>query len=170
MEIAYTISRAAFSGCLTYRYTLERGWRDGGLGRYLNFLMLNPSTADEIRLDPTVTRCVGYARRWGYDGLVVTNIFALRSTDPRRLREVEDPVGPHNDEHIQRVAKLAALVVCAWGTHGAFLDRGRRVVEMLTASENTLHCLGVTKDGHPRHPLYLRGDAVPVPLAALTKP
>lgn len=164
MVSEYTKSTAEFSDCKLYRYTLERWWSPQAKGRYINFLMLNPSTADEFQLDPTVTRCVGFARKWGFGGLVVTNIFALRSTDPQRLREVEDPTGPHNDEAIQKVAKLAGLVVCAWGVHGAVGDRGRRVIEMLAASEVPLYCLGVTKDGFPRHPLYIRGDTRPLRL------
>lgn len=160
-------SNAIFSPCRTWRYVLVRRW---GAGQVCNFLCLNPSTADEANDDPTVRRCIGFARKWGFGGLVVTNIFALRSTDPQALLEVEDPVGPDNDEAIQKIATLAELVVCAWGVHGDLLERHRRVIEMLTASEVSLYCLGVTKDGFPRHPLYIRGDTRPVPLIDSSRP
>lgn len=124
--------------------------------------MLNPSTADETHLDPTVTRCCGYARRWGYGAIEVVNIFAYRSTDPKGLLAVADPVGEENDQHILAAVEDAALVVAAWGVHGALQDRGR-IVQDLIADRCALTSLGVTKDGHPRHPLYLRADAVPVP-------
>lgn len=163
---SYTKAAAVFSPCRRWRYTLDRwwspfAWHEGG--RYANFLMLNPSTADETVLDPTVARCVGFARRWGYDGLVVTNIFACRGTDPKCLYAAEDPVGPENNEYVQKVARQASLVVCAWGVHGVLRGRGRQVAAMLTASEIPLYCLGVTKAGHPRHPLYLSNEVTPAP-------
>lgn len=163
----YTRTDAVLSPCKLYRYSLERwwspfAWHEGG--RYVAFTMLNPSTADSVKLDPTVTRCLGFAKSWGYDGLIVTNIFAYRSTDPKKLydcTEFMDPIGPDNNEYIQKIAKQASLVICAWGVHGELMDRGRQVVEMLTASEVELYCLGVTKGNHPRHPLYVKGTTKP---------
>lgn len=151
---------AVFDPTRTYRYSLYREWGDPG--NKVVFVMLNPSTADEVRLDPTVTRCCGYARRWGYGAIEVVNIFAYRSTDPKGLLAVADPVGEENDQYILAAVEDAALVVAAWGVHGALQDRGRIVQELL-ADRCALTSLGVTKDGHPRHPLYLRADAVPVP-------
>jgi len=158
----FTKSSAQFSPCKLYRYTLERWWSPFAVGKYVNFVMLNPSTADATRLDPTVNRCVGFAQRWGYGGLIVTNIFALRSTDPKRLKKVDDPIGPDNDEAIVTAASRAALVICAWGnwgrlpTHGPYLSRSREVIERLSDIE--LFCLGQTKAGFPKHPLYVRAD------------
>src|SRR6185437_4527136 len=101
------------SPCGLYRYTLTREVSDGGKGT-VNFLMLNPSTADAEEDDPTITRCINYTRDWGYDRLVVTNLFALRSTDPAGLRTAEKPIGPENNRHIRVEAAHAQLVVCAW--------------------------------------------------------
>lgn len=144
---------AIFSPCLTYRYNLWRRWDDDKPA--CGFIMLNPSTADENTLDPTLRRCVSFANQWGYGSLYVANIFALRSTDPKTLYASRDPVGPSNEAAIRAVAGLADLLVCAWGVHGALHGRGKEVREMLTAPR----CLGTTKDGHPRHPLYLPRDA-----------
>jgi hypothetical protein len=153
---------AVFDETEAYRYTLGRRWDDAG-GRVC-FCLLNPSTADASVLDPTLTRCYGYARRWGFGAMDVTNVFALRSTDPKGLRGVDDPVGPDNDAHIVELALGADLVVVGWGTHARLLDRHARVIELL-AGVCPLTCLGVTKDGYPRHPLYLRKDLEPVDFA-----
>ena len=151
---------AVFDPSRTYRYSLYREWGDPS--HKATFIMLNPSTSDETHLDPTVTRCCGYARRWGYGAIEVVNIFAYRSTDPKGLLAVADPVGEENDQYILAAVEDAALVVAAWGVHGALQDRGRIVRELL-ADRCALTCLGRTRAGHPRHPLYLRRDAVPTP-------
>ena len=153
---------ASFSPDRRYRYWLESklGDRDG----VCMFLMLNPSTADEVRSDPTVTRCKGFARGWGYGSLWVCNIFALRSTRPDALIASPDPSGPENDRHILEYARKADRVVCAWGNHGAHRDRGERVLRMLEdrgLSARMCH-LGLTKHAQPRHPLYLRASTRPV--------
>jgi hypothetical protein len=119
---------------------------------------LNPSTADEVRNDPTVARCVNYARRWGLGGLIMMNAFAVRGTNPRVLREVPDPVGPDNDFWLSRMAREASLIVAAWGNHGLWLERQTKVLSLI---DREVYCLGVTKQGAPRHPLYLRKDAEP---------
>lgn len=142
---------ALFSPCRTYRYTLTRDWADGP--RAL-FVMLNPSTATEVVIDPTVRRCLGFAKAWGMAGLTVVNLFALRATDPKALYDHPDPVGPDNDHHLAEQASRAGLVVAAWGTHGALDDRDRNVMALLDGVD--LHCLGRTQSGHPRHPLYVR--------------
>ena len=156
MDNRFTKMGAKFDSERRFRYTLWRAWQNDGK-RYVNFIMLNPSTADELALDPTVTRCCGFAKDWGYDAVYVTNIFALRATDPRELYAVTDPVGPANDQYICETAKGAALVVVAWGAHGRFRDRGFEVAEML--AEFKPKCFGLTKQGQPKHPLYLRRDS-----------
>lgn len=164
MDIVFTHSGATFDATERYRYMLERDWVKHPK-RLCNFVMLNPSTADAKVLDPTVTRCVGYARDWGYDGLIVTNIFAFRSTNPKLLRAVDDPVGPDNDAAILAAAYRSELVIAAWGTHGKLDGRGRAVAEQLRqAMQSDLKCLGVTKHGHPKHPLYLCRDTQPQPM------
>lgn len=119
--------------------------------------MLNPSTADARRDDPTVRRCIGFARDWGYGGIEVVNIFALRATDPRELRSARDPIGPRNDAFILRAAAGSPVVV-AWGIHGALGDRGVLALKLFGARSRLL-ALGRTRSGAPRHPLYLRRDA-----------
>jgi hypothetical protein len=143
-------SGAEFSDCRKWRYLLWRRW--DGAGPVANFLMLNPSTADEARLDPTCARARAYAEAWGYGALIVTNIFGWRSTDPRALKRVKDPVGSGNDAAIARAAKESDLVVCAWGNHGA--ERAKRIRELLDGIP--LHALKVTGSGQPGHPLYLK--------------
>ncbi len=121
------------------------------------FCLLNPSTADARALDPTLTRCLGFARRWGFGHMEVVNAFALRSTQPALLRKHRDPVGPDNDRAILRAAKRADLVVIGWGTHAALDDRHGAVLELLRGV-CIPHCFAVTKAGYPKHPLYLPGD------------
>jgi len=123
--------------------------------------MLNPSTADASRLDPTVRRCAGFATTWGAGALEVTNLFALRATDPNELRSAEAPIGEGNDEAILAGALAADLVVCGWGIHGSLGDRHHDVLMLLFGAGVQPTVLGLTKDGHPRHPLYLRGDLLP---------
>lgn len=142
-------SSASFSRCKQYRYTLTRTW-DAALPKVM-FVGLNPSTADAEVDDPTVRRCVRFARDWGFGGLVLTNLFAYRSTDPQRLKTAADPVGPENDLAIRRACKSVTCVIVAWGVHGSLDNRDREVLAMLESP----HCLGVTHSGAPRHPLYL---------------
>lgn len=153
-------SRAGFSRCGVYRYSLTRLW-DTSRQRVC-FCMLNPSTADAGANDPTVRRCVGFALGHGFGSLDVVNIFALRSTDPAALSRHPDPIGPGNDRAIRRAAGRAHLVVAAWGNHGDLLRRGRVVETMLldAARSGTPVChFGRTGAGHPRHPLYLPASA-----------
>lgn len=153
---------AVFSPCRTWRYRLWRTWNPGK--SYAMFLMLNPSTADELTNDPTVARCQQYALRWGYGGLYVCNLFAYRATDPDDMKTAPDPVGPENDSAILETAMAAGAVVCAWGNHGAYQNRAAVVVDILRQSGVTLRCLRVTKAGAPQHPLYLRSDLTPIPM------
>lgn len=150
---------AVFSGDRTWRYRLWRIWDVES--PTLAFIMLNPSTADETTLDPTCRRCRGYAEAWGYGTLLVGNLFALRSTDPGRLSDddVDDPIGPDNDDHLQSICEDADRVVAAWGHHGSLMDRGVEVARMLDVD---LYALDTTTEGHPVHPLYQPADIDPV--------
>lgn len=151
-------SHALLSEDREYRYRLQRHW--DATKPTVAFVMLNPSTADETDDDPTIRRCIGYAKEWGYGTLLVGNLFALRATDPSELRDHPDPVGPENDDHLRKICDRAELVVAAWGTDGSLRDRGKEAARMLDVQ---LHALDVTKNGHPGHPLYLPGDADPEP-------
>ncbi len=153
-------SGARFSAGRRYRYTLWRVW-EPALG-CCNFLMLNPSTADESTNDPTIERCQRRAQRWGYGGLVVTNLFALCTSDPARLRQADDPIGPGNDAVIVAAARSAALLVCAWGNHGTYLGRADNVRTLLAKLDTVPFCLAETKRREPAHPLYLAYDRAPV--------
>lgn len=150
---------ATFSADRIHRYLLTRTWNDALPS--VNFLMLNPSTADAFQLDPTNRRCVGFAQRWGYGSMVTTNIFAFRSTDPAGLRTAEDAVGPGNDAAIVEAAMAADLVIAAWGTHGELQGRSDVVRGLLREAGISLHVLRLTKAGHPGHPLYVAGDTLP---------
>jgi hypothetical protein len=158
-------SVATYSPCERFRYDLLRVW-DGAGGR-ANFLMLNPSTATEVQNDPTVERCERRARALGFGAFRVTNIFAYRATDPRAMRAEPDPVGPLNDAAILEAAGWAAEaggpVVCAWGTHGAHAGRGAAVERLLRGAGHRLSCLGLSKAGHPVHPLYIPYERQPRP-------
>jgi len=159
---------AVISPCGVYRYRLGRRWGSGQRG-YVLWVMLNPSTADASEDDPTIRRCVGFSKAWGYDGLVVVNLFALRATDPAALRDDPSPIGPENDEHIQAAIRGAELVVAAWGADAfkAVRARAKHVGELLMHAPCKVAMLGATKDGSPRHPLYVRGDSQPVPFDPL---
>ncbi|MDD9719266.1 DUF1643 domain-containing protein [Sulfitobacter sp. PR48] len=146
-------STAVYSDCEAYRYSLTRVWDAAALK--VMFVMLNPSTATEVQNDPTVERCERRARHLGYGGFRVTNIFAWRATDPRDMRAADDPVGPENDSMLAEGMVWADHVIAAWGVHGAHLDRGPQVARMLGAGAVPLFHLGLSKAGHPRHPLYL---------------
>ncbi len=156
-------SSAEFSPCRTWRYVLRRKWGDGPA---IGFILLNPSTADEENDDPTIRRCIGYAKRWGGGSLVLGNLFALRSTDPNGLYSAADPIGPENDAALLRIARevSGSRLVCGWGTHGSYKGRGRDVVLMLLRENANPMALSITKDGSPGHPLYLRRDLEPFAL------
>ena len=153
---------AIISDCGLYRYLLTREW-DREAPPAL-FVMLNPSTADATRDDPTVRRCVGFARAWGCGGLRVANLFAFRSASPGALHDAADPVGPDNDRHLREAAAGAKVVVAAWGVMGALRDREGIVGDLLREAGVSVRCLGTTKGGHPRHPLYVPAAQPLVPL------
>jgi hypothetical protein len=150
---------ARFSRDRRYRYRLWRRW--DASRPVVAFCMLNPSTADESSDDPTIRRCIGFARTWGYGGLDVVNLFALRATDPRELRLSRDPIGGLNDAYLIDAAARSAAMVIAWGAHGVFRSRGAAALELLSPRGRLL-ALGWTDSGEPRHPLYLRRDVQPI--------
>lgn len=156
----YTLTEAEFSGCLDYCWSLTREWLEGS-GRCC-FVMLNPSTADALKDDPTIRRCVDFARRWGHSALDVVNLFPLRTPSPKVLKASTDLLGHayrkpgrmlDADEVVCRVAARARTVVVAWGNDGAWLARDRVVLNLLSNLE--LHALGITAKGQPWHPLYV---------------
>ena len=159
---------AVFDRAGMYRYLLVRRWADGAPP--VTFIMCNPSTADEDTDDPTIRRCIGFARREGAPALAVVNLFALRSTHPRQLPAAADPVGPHNDSFISEHARPGGLVIAAWGTWGQHQGRGAKVAAALAAAGVDLMCLGLTKDGQPRHPLYLPASASLIPFQPARPP
>lgn len=157
-------STATLSPCSRYRYRLGRRWRPGGT---VVFVMLNPSTADAVDTDPTITRCVGFAHRWGHGAIDVVNLFAWRETHPRALAGVEDLVGPDNDAAIVEATAVADAVVLAWGSLLKLpasvrrLARERAAVVRHQLVGRVASHLGLTADGEPRHPLFVRGDQAP---------
>lgn len=176
----YVRSYADISPCGRYRYLLEREWRgthdpkhwrwlgakDGAgheLGEPLSvmFVMLNPSTADGNRDDATIRRCVGFAKAWQYEAISVVNLFAYRATRPKDLFAAGGDVihGPRNQEMVARASCRAGLIIAAWGAHGAWGGQDETVRGWL--GDRPLYSLGLTKDGHPRHPLRLPNTAKP---------
>lgn len=147
---------AVVSPCGLYRYTLTRAWAHRSwCWRRALWIGLNPSTADAEIDDPTIRRMVGFSRAWGFGSLEVVNLFAWRATDPRALRSVPDPVGPDNDRCIVEAAARASLIVACWGADPMVARRSRAVLDLLAPANVDVVCLGRTRDGHPRHPLYL---------------
>lgn len=166
------IRTTEFSPCRQYRYTLWRGWtladamgisEFNSLAKFGNYLMvigLNPSTADETKDDPTIRRCIGFAKRWGFGALCMTNLFAWRDTDPEKMKGAAEPVGEANDLWLKLISEQAGMILAAWGNHGAHAGRDEFVRKFLPP----LNCLGTNKDGSPKHPLYVKGDTAPVML------
>lgn len=153
-------STAIFSDDKKHRYYLSRTLAFGGEGARVAFIMLNPSTADAMKNDPTIRRCMGFASDWGYGHLSILNLFALRSPYPRDLLISDDPIGAHNNHYIAHTK--ADAFVCAWGAVGAPMmqERAAQVLDMLKRKLEPLFHLGdLTKEGQPRHPLYLPKDA-----------
>jgi hypothetical protein len=148
---------ADISECGTYRYRLTRSW---AAGYSLFFVMLNPSTADADIDDPTIRRCMVFAKREGAGGIVVANLFAFRATSPEVMKAAPDPFGPGNAQVLHCIGMESAAfnvpIVCAWGTQGG--DAVGYVTRLFAETGARLVCLGKTKDGHPRHPLYVKGD------------
>ncbi len=154
---------AELSPCGTFRYRLTRRWDDPAKPEpLLPFIMLNPSDADADIDDPTVRRCMGFGRYLGFGGIAICNLFAFRSPKPEVLRAAKDPYGPLNDDALARIFQDAKSeyvgVVAAWGAGCHDPDTAKRLCITAKGFGVPLYCLGMTKDGHPRHPLYVKGD------------
>jgi hypothetical protein len=192
-QTVFSNDASASDGRGIYRYTLHRDIKleplQGGLfplnagdvftplqtpsNRMVQFIGVNPSTAHETKNDPTVSRCMEWARRWGFGIFTMTNLFAYRATDPEVMKAFAEPVGPDNNKWLAEVAEAAELIICAWGNHGVHLDRASKVLNALSKHYGKkMRCLGFTNDGHPKHPLA-RGKAFvsyefePVPIFTL---
>ena len=148
------MNTAIISECGRYRYTLHRAWNDDA--PRMTYIMLNPSTADASKDDPTIRRCIGFAKREGCGGLNVVNLFAYRGTNPADMKAADDPVGPENDKWVGRIFATAdGPRVVAWGADPFARERAAR----MGRAWRNLMCLGKTKSGAPRHPLYVPADA-----------
>lgn len=152
-------SGVIFDPSVRYRYLLWREWQI--YAPRIVFVMLNPSTADATRDDPTIRRCISFARRWSFGSLDVVNLFAYRATEPAMLAQVDDPVGPDNEFHLKRAIMRADKIVLAWGNHGTLREQ-HAVFERSFPGE-TFFCLGLTQAGHPKHPLYVPLGTIPLP-------
>lgn len=179
----YVEKGAMVSACGKYRYELWREWRgthdrknwrwygtkDGagaemGTPKSCLFIMLNPSTADGEKDDATIRRCVGFAKSWNYERLEVVNLFAFRTRYPKELLVLHhdaDPVGHLNQERVEMAANDAGMIVCAWGTNGNHIGQDETVLGWVDRHINKVYALGLTKDGQPRHPLYLPSASKP---------
>lgn len=159
------VSSAIFSPCMRYRYTLERAW--ASLPRYVLWIMLNPSTANSTTNDATVRRCIGYAKAWGYTGILVGNLYAWRSTSPRALFDVrgsEEQIGPENERHLRGLLRRASLVVCAWGQSGPTTLAKLYAMNLCREGGQfrALHCLKLNNNCEPSHPLRLSKKLQPM--------
>lgn len=163
------VKAAKLSDCQRYRYMLQRVW-DEACDRDCTWIMLNPSTADAANDDPTIRRCMAFARRWGFGSITVLNLFAVRATKPADMLTADDPVGPDNHATCKIVfdrvmsrqidpRRNPDIVVCAWGAHGYHMDMDRTMLGWLDAYGIEPRALGLTASGHPRHPLYVKSDA-----------
>lgn len=149
---------AKLSPCRHYRYALWRTW-EAGAGTVL-FIGLNPSTADEKTDDPTLIRCINFAKSWGYGGVCMANLFAYRATEPADMKAATDAIGPQNNRWLKKLAGQSELIIGAWGNDGSYLDRAEHVIAKLPP----MHCLKMNKTGHPAHPLYQKASTQPSPM------
>ena len=150
-------SAAIFSPNKIYRYSLTRVW-DRDRPRVC-FVMLNPSAADETQDDPTIRRCIRFSECWGYGSLTAVNVFAYRTHNPRDLKAAVDSVGTDNVRHVSKAVRSAAVTIVAWGVHGHANEHSERLLSRIASP----YCLGVTKHGAPKHPLYVVGSMLPEP-------
>lgn len=163
LPLADELAGANFSGDRLYRWCLWRRW---GKEKPACFLMLNPSTGNEVILDPTLRRCVGFARAWGCGGIEIVNLFGIVSSNPKVLVKHPDPVGSLNDATILMCATRASVIIVAWGAFPEARERAVKVTKMLLDVGVRLQCLGTTKEGHPNHPLYLPKSTWPIDWSA----
>lgn len=157
------MNKCVFSPDRVYRYTLEHSWNGLFPKKAIQWIGLNPSTANEHDLDPTLRRIKAFSTAWGYNAFVMTNLFAFRATDPKDMMAALSPIGSRNDVLLSDTLDLCDKhVVAAWGTGGSYMDRDKTVTKLLQAFGAKVVCLGLSKEGHPRHPLYVKGDVEPV--------
>lgn len=150
---------AIFDESRKYRYVLKRQWGTDD-SNFVNFILLNPSTADEAKDDRTIMTCIKLAKNLGYSGLWVTNLFAFRATKPTDLKKAADPIGDFNDQYLREYVDRSKIVIVAWGNHGSFLKRQDKIIDLLSGLKS-LYCLGKTKSGKPKHPLYMSAKTNP---------
>lgn len=149
---------AVISDCGRYRYLLRREW-EPAYPRAL-YIMLNPSTADAEVDDATIRSCVRLAKGWGYGSFEVVNLFGLRATDPADLAKADDPFGPKNGDVMDAAINRCDVAVCAWGAHPMAGRRSRDIISWVRGWKPAAYCLGKTKDGHPKHPLYIKSGTL----------
>ncbi len=157
-----------FSADRRHRYTLIHRWDDlltPDSGKGIAWICLNPSTADENQLDPTLRRIRGFSDSWGYTHFVMLNLFGWRDTSPAGMKAVPDPVGPDNDHWISHWAARVDRVMCGWGEHGSHLERDRHVLDLLKPYRHKTYALVRNASGRPKHPLYVAADIKPAPFA-----
>lgn len=150
-EIGYAI----FSFDKKYRYTLGRKWSNNGI---CLFILLNPSTADAFKLDPTITRAYNLSKRLGYGELIILNIFAIRGSNPDIIKDVADPVGTLNNYYIKKTVKKSDLIILGWGNHGKINNRSSEIINIINKIGKEYHVLDINKSGEPKHPLYTKSD------------
>ncbi len=160
-----TTSSAFISECGKYRYELRCTW-DESRPKVL-FIMLNPSTADAEIDDPTIMRCIGFAKSWSYGGILVGNLFAYRATEPKTLLTVSDPIGQENLTHLKVMYNESDVAICAWG-NGHLLEKLAKKIgadyKPLSGFLGRIYYLELSNDGTPKHPLYLKSDLKPIRL------
>ena len=156
--LQYLSQNARFSRCGLYRYSLERSWI-GGNGCAL-FIGLNPSTADHRKDDPTIRRCVGFAKSWGYEAMEIVNLFSFRATYPTDLKLAPKPIGPANNSWIAKAMNRSEIAIACWGNDGGFLNRDKYLLKRYP----DLRCLKINRSQHPAHPLYLKANLKPFPM------
>lgn len=160
MQVKSAIKRGAtLDETGSYRYSLWREW-DVNTAK-VGFVMLNPSRADAFVDDPTIRRCIGFAHSWGFGGLEVVNLFAYRTAYPNELSRAVDPVGIDNNFYLESLGDRVEQIVLAWGNAGSLWNRDQTVLTLLS-KQAAIYCLGLTKVGQPKHPLYIRNDKTPV--------
>ncbi len=158
---------ATFDGTGLYRYRLDRRWKIEEEKR-VTFVMLNPSTADASKEDPTIRRCMGFAQRMSFSVMTVVNLFAVRATNPEMIRLTADPVGPANDFYIRQACQASMMVICAWGAYPHLDGRDHNAWPNIRPFCSNVYCYGLTKKGAPKHPLYLPGDSELLPFTPAT--
>ena len=148
------LKEATISTCDLYRYNLTRKWNNEG-NNLVSFIGLNPSTADASQDDPTLTRCINFSKALGFDGLILVNLFAYRSTSPKLMMEYDEPIGEENNTYIiDAISKTNKTILC-WGNHGSYKSRDKELLELIKSYKESYYCFGLTKKNQPKHPLYL---------------